>query len=55
MWCGHKPLWTEQGNLWRNALWPSGGVEVRRSNLGRMLEVAPLEPWIAVLKINQVY
>ena len=48
MWCGHKPLWTEQGNLWRNALWPSGGVEVRRSNLGRMLEVAPLEPWIAV-------
>ena len=29
-------------------MWPSGGVEVGRSNLGGMLEVAPLEPWIAV-------
>ncbi len=29
-------------------MWPSGGVEMPRSNLGGMLEVAPLEPWIAV-------
>ena len=36
------------GNLWRNALWRCECIKERRQNLGGMLEVAPLEPWIAV-------
>ena len=41
-------MWTAQGNLWRNASSRFEGVDVWRSNLGGMLEVSPMEPWIAV-------